>query len=126
MAEPKRGSKEAFLAAEKRRKDRVKSKAKGFNIFNLSGVEKRRKENEAFNKKVRAKNEKARSENPSYAKFKASDLLFNVPILITTLHSSVSLLSSMYNLVSTFFMFLKGVLMVINQDQTFLPENDLF
>ena len=73
MAEPKRGSKEAFLAAEKRRKDRVKSKAKGFNIFNLSGVEKRRKENEAFNKKVRAKNEKARSENPSYAKFKASE-----------------------------------------------------
>ena len=36
MAEPKRGSKEAFLESEKRRKDRVKSKAKGFNIFKLS------------------------------------------------------------------------------------------
>lgn len=73
MAEPKRGSKEAFLESEKRRKDRVKSKAKGFNIFKLSGVDKRKKENEAFNKKVKAKNLKARNENPSYKKFVESE-----------------------------------------------------
>jgi len=74
MAEPKRGSVEAFKAAEKRRKERVASK-KG-SLFGKAGSQlpkKVKEKREAFNKKVRAINEKARANNPTIAKFKKAE-----------------------------------------------------
>ena len=74
MAEPKRGSVEAFKAAEKRRKERVASK-KG-SLFGKAGSQlpkKVKEKREAFNKKVRAINEKARANNPTIAKFKQAE-----------------------------------------------------
>ena len=74
MAEPKRGSVEAFKAAEKKRKERVASK-KGF-LFGKAGSQlpkKVKEKREEFNKKVRAINEKARANNPTIAKFKQAE-----------------------------------------------------
>ena len=74
MAEPKRGSVEAFKAAEKKRKERVASKK--FSLFGKAGSQlpkKVKEKREAFNKKVRAINEKARANNPTIAKFKQAE-----------------------------------------------------
>ena len=60
MAEPKRGSAEAFKAAEERRKARVASKGK-FKIFGKAGSFDSPKKAEAkrkFNEKVAAANKK--------------------------------------------------------------------
>ena len=70
--EPKRGSVEAFKASEERRQARIAKQRKGFNIFKTSGVEKRKKENEAFNKKVDKIN-KSRVNQESVKKFRASE-----------------------------------------------------
>ena len=74
MAEPKRGSVEAFKAAEKSRKDRVASKGK-FKIFGKAGSFDSPKKAEAkrkFNEKVAAANKK-RINQESVKKFKAAE-----------------------------------------------------
>ena len=74
MAEPKRGSVEAFRAAEKERKARVASKGK-FKIFGKAGSFDSPKKAEAkrkFNEKVAAANKK-RINQESVKKFKAAE-----------------------------------------------------
>ena len=74
MAEPKRGSVEAFRAAEERRKARVASKGK-FKIFGKAGSFDSPKKAEAkrkFNEKVAAANKK-RVNQESVKKFKAAE-----------------------------------------------------
>ena len=74
MAEPKRGSVEAFRAAEERRKARVASKGK-FKIFGKAGSFDSPKKAEAkrkFNEKVAAANKK-RINQESVKKFKAAE-----------------------------------------------------
>ena len=74
MAEPKRGSVEAFKAAEKSRKDRIASKGK-FKIFGKAGSFDSPKKAEAkrkFNEKVAAANKK-RINQESVKKFKAAE-----------------------------------------------------
>ena len=74
MAEPKRGSVEAFKAAEKKRQDRVKSKG-GFKLFGKAGSfdsEKKAAAKRKFNEKVAAAN-KAKFDQESVKKFKAAE-----------------------------------------------------
>jgi len=74
MAEPKRGSAEAFKAAEEKRKARVASKGK-FKIFGKAGSfdsEKKAAAKRKFNEKVAAAN-KAKFDQESVKKFKAAE-----------------------------------------------------